>query len=252
MVQEASGTRRSVLISGAGIAGCTLAYWLARRGMRVTVVERSLAQRSSGAPVDVRGPAADVADRMGITRELRQHQTDVSAMRFVTAQGVPAGHVEVAALRRSDDPFIQAVESRWPRSSSGTTQFATSTTVIVASTSRSSPACMAATAGTFRHSLKRPGPRPATCISMPCRASMCRLDAKATEYGARSVRARAANAAGARRAQPRAPVAAAGRAHLGSPSSHSPSVTERAAGRHERKSSGMSHRDGLSRLTIGD
>jgi hypothetical protein len=29
-------------------------------------------------------------------------------------------------------------------------------------------------------------------------------------------------------------------------------VTERAAGRHERKSSGMSHRDGLSRLTIGD
>jgi 2-polyprenyl-6-methoxyphenol hydroxylase-like FAD-dependent oxidoreductase len=102
MVQEASLTRRRVLISGAGIAGCTLAYWLARRGMRVTVVERSVAQRSSGAPVDVRGPAADVADRMGITRALRVAQTDVSAMRFVTAQGAPAGRVELDALRRSE------------------------------------------------------------------------------------------------------------------------------------------------------
>src|SRR5262245_20809805 len=94
-------TPRTVVISGAGIAGCTLAYWLARRGMRVTVVERSTAQRSSGAPVDVRGPAADVADRMGITRALRQAQTDVAGMRFVTAQGVPAARVDVAALRRS-------------------------------------------------------------------------------------------------------------------------------------------------------
>jgi 2-polyprenyl-6-methoxyphenol hydroxylase-like FAD-dependent oxidoreductase len=93
-------TPRTVLISGAGIAGCTLAYWLARRGMRVTVVERSAAQRSSGAPVDVRGPAADVAERMGITEELRQAQTDVGGMRFVTAQGTPAARVDLAALRR--------------------------------------------------------------------------------------------------------------------------------------------------------
>src|SRR5262245_44830466 len=95
-------TPRTVVISGAGIAGCTLAYWLARRGMRVTVVERSTAQRSSGAPVDVRGPAADIADRMGITRELREAQTDVAGMRFVTAQGAPAARVDLAALRRSE------------------------------------------------------------------------------------------------------------------------------------------------------
>src|SRR5262245_19110239 len=95
-------TQRTVLISGAGIAGYTLAYWLARRGMRVTVVERGTAQRSSGAPVDVRGPAADVADRMGITQALSQAQTDVAGMRFVTALGAPVARVDLAKLRRSE------------------------------------------------------------------------------------------------------------------------------------------------------
>src|SRR5262245_16319109 len=95
-------TQRTVLISGAGIAGCTLAYWLARRGMRVTVVERNSAQRSSGAPVDVRGPAADVTDRMGITRSLHHAQTDVAGMRFVSAQGMPVARVDLVTLRRSE------------------------------------------------------------------------------------------------------------------------------------------------------
>ena len=56
--------RLNVLFSGAGIAGCTLAYWLARYGHSATVVERSGTLRSSGAPVDVRGPAAEIAERM--------------------------------------------------------------------------------------------------------------------------------------------------------------------------------------------
>ena len=34
-------TGRSVLISGAGVAGPVLAYWLARAGFVPTVVERS-------------------------------------------------------------------------------------------------------------------------------------------------------------------------------------------------------------------
>jgi hypothetical protein len=35
--------------------------WLTRNGHSVTVVERSAALRSSGSPVDVRGPAVEVA-----------------------------------------------------------------------------------------------------------------------------------------------------------------------------------------------
>ena len=44
----------SVLISGAGIGGATLAALLGRAGHPVTVVERDQGVRSSGNPVDVR------------------------------------------------------------------------------------------------------------------------------------------------------------------------------------------------------
>src|SRR5690349_5023103 len=77
----------SVLISGAGVAGPTLAYWLARRGFTPTVIERSAGLRSSGNPVDVRGPALPVAERMGIVPELREYATHATAMAVVAASG---------------------------------------------------------------------------------------------------------------------------------------------------------------------
>ena len=58
-------TDRSVLISRAGIGGSTLAYWLARRGFRPTVVELAAGLRSSGSPVDVRGPQSGSPSRWG-------------------------------------------------------------------------------------------------------------------------------------------------------------------------------------------
>jgi 2-polyprenyl-6-methoxyphenol hydroxylase-like FAD-dependent oxidoreductase len=59
-------TTRSVLISGASIAGPVLAYWLAEAGWDVTVVERAERLRRSGYPVDIRGSAAEVIRRMGL------------------------------------------------------------------------------------------------------------------------------------------------------------------------------------------
>jgi 2-polyprenyl-6-methoxyphenol hydroxylase-like FAD-dependent oxidoreductase len=88
---------RTVLISGAGVAGSTLAYWLARRGFRPTVVERWRGQRSSGAPVDVRGPALPVAERMGVVDRLRAAATRADAMRLVDDDGR-----SVARIRMSD------------------------------------------------------------------------------------------------------------------------------------------------------
>ncbi len=79
--------QRAILISGAGVAGATLAYWLARHGFEPTVVERSAGQRSSGNPVDVRGEALDVAERMGVLPQLREVATSVSGIAFVTASG---------------------------------------------------------------------------------------------------------------------------------------------------------------------
>jgi 2-polyprenyl-6-methoxyphenol hydroxylase-like FAD-dependent oxidoreductase len=87
--------QRTVLISGSGVAGPTLAYWLARYGFRPTVVERSEGQRSSGNPVDVRGEAMDVAERMGVLPRLREAATSVSGMAFVTASGRRLGRLAV-------------------------------------------------------------------------------------------------------------------------------------------------------------
>jgi 2-polyprenyl-6-methoxyphenol hydroxylase-like FAD-dependent oxidoreductase len=87
--------QRTVLISGAGVAGPTLAYWLARSGFRPTVVERSEGQRSSGNPVDVRGEAMDVAERMGVLPRLRQAATDVSDLAFVNASGRRVARIAV-------------------------------------------------------------------------------------------------------------------------------------------------------------
>jgi 2-polyprenyl-6-methoxyphenol hydroxylase-like FAD-dependent oxidoreductase len=70
----------SVLISGAGIAGSTLACLLSRRRFRPTLIERARGLRSSGTPVDVQEAAFDVADQMGVVPRLRESATRVDAM----------------------------------------------------------------------------------------------------------------------------------------------------------------------------
>ncbi|MBO0840261.1 MAG: FAD-dependent monooxygenase [Sciscionella sp.] len=82
---------RAVLISGAGIAGNTLAYWLARNGFAPTVIERSGRMRGSGNPVDVAGRAFDVVERMGVLDELRTADTGATDLVFVDAQGKRVG-----------------------------------------------------------------------------------------------------------------------------------------------------------------
>ncbi|MFL6126549.1 FAD-dependent monooxygenase [Actinophytocola sp.] len=78
---------KNVLISGAGVAGATLAYWLARNGFKPTVVERSDGVRSSGNPVDVLGPALPVVEAMGVVPRLRDITTSAKRIRLVRADG---------------------------------------------------------------------------------------------------------------------------------------------------------------------
>jgi 2-polyprenyl-6-methoxyphenol hydroxylase-like FAD-dependent oxidoreductase len=93
-------SNQTVLISGAGIAGSTLAYWLARHRFRPTVVERAAILRSSGSPVDVRGRAVDVAERMGVMARIRDAGTDRTGMSFVNATGRRVGGVNTRACNR--------------------------------------------------------------------------------------------------------------------------------------------------------
>ncbi|MFC8826604.1 FAD-dependent monooxygenase [Streptomyces sp. NPDC057137] len=79
--------RRKVLISGAGIAGPALAYWLNRYGYEVTVVEKAATPRSGGYPIDIRGTALEVVRRMGILPQLRDVHIDLRRLTFLDGDG---------------------------------------------------------------------------------------------------------------------------------------------------------------------
>ncbi|MEU5880993.1 FAD-dependent monooxygenase [Spirillospora sp. NPDC047279] len=77
----------NVLISGAGIAGISVACWLRRHGFTPTVVERGATIRAGGYKVDVRGAALQVVERMGVLDEIRNMRTDVRVGSVVNAAG---------------------------------------------------------------------------------------------------------------------------------------------------------------------
>jgi 2-polyprenyl-6-methoxyphenol hydroxylase-like FAD-dependent oxidoreductase len=93
-----------VLISGAGIAGATLAALLGRAGHQVTVVERDQGVRSSGNPVDVREGAYQVAERLGVLSPLRDAGTNVRELIFVNNDG---RRVASMRTRQSEDREVE-------------------------------------------------------------------------------------------------------------------------------------------------
>ena len=54
--------RKSVLISGAGIAGPALAYWMLQRGFEPTLIERAARYREGGYMIDFWGVGFDAAE----------------------------------------------------------------------------------------------------------------------------------------------------------------------------------------------
>ncbi len=44
---------KNILVSGAGVAGIALAYWLKRGGHKVTIIERFPQLRAAGQTVDI-------------------------------------------------------------------------------------------------------------------------------------------------------------------------------------------------------
>lgn len=77
----------TILISGAGIAGPTLAYWLARRGHRAILIERMPELRVGGHAVDIRGTALGVIERMGLDTAVREARTRIMTLSAVRRDG---------------------------------------------------------------------------------------------------------------------------------------------------------------------
>jgi 2-polyprenyl-6-methoxyphenol hydroxylase-like FAD-dependent oxidoreductase len=74
---------KTILISGASVAGPALAYWLSRYGFEATVVERAPAVRPGGYAVDFRGASMKALERMGIIDEIRKLETRTGAITIV-------------------------------------------------------------------------------------------------------------------------------------------------------------------------
>jgi len=117
-------TGKRVLISGAGVAGPALAYWLSRYGWEPTVIERSPSLRATGQNVDVRGAGREVARRAGIEDLIRAATTGEQGTRFVDTRGkvrgsFPAGTSDTAGataeleILRGDLARILVEQTDW-------------------------------------------------------------------------------------------------------------------------------------------
>ena len=89
----------SVLISGMGIAGCTLAYWLGEHGFNPTLVERAPRLRTGGYVIDFWGAGYDVAERMGLLTDLKSEGYDIKELRLVNSLGKRVGGFGVDVFR---------------------------------------------------------------------------------------------------------------------------------------------------------
>ena len=79
--------RQTVLISGLGIAGPTLAYWLKAAGFAPTLVECAPTLRSGGYIIDFWGLGYDIAERMGLLDKIHRVGYRVREMRIVDDYG---------------------------------------------------------------------------------------------------------------------------------------------------------------------
>jgi 2-polyprenyl-6-methoxyphenol hydroxylase-like FAD-dependent oxidoreductase len=85
------GRPRKVLITGAGIAGPALAYWLSRiptsDPLSITILERSSVPRQTGQAIDIRGPAVEAIRRMGIEPAILEAKTPELGGHAISAAG---------------------------------------------------------------------------------------------------------------------------------------------------------------------
>jgi 2-polyprenyl-6-methoxyphenol hydroxylase-like FAD-dependent oxidoreductase len=77
----------TVLISGAGIAGPTLAFWLKTAGFEPTLIEHAPELRTGGYVIDFWGLGYDIAESMGLLPEIDRAGYHIREMRIVNGRG---------------------------------------------------------------------------------------------------------------------------------------------------------------------
>ena len=89
-----------IAISGCGVAGPTLAYWLLQGGHQPTLIEAAPALRTGGYMIDFWGVGYQVAERMGIVPALRAAGYDLQEVRYVDGKGRSAARISAQTMSR--------------------------------------------------------------------------------------------------------------------------------------------------------
>jgi 2-polyprenyl-6-methoxyphenol hydroxylase-like FAD-dependent oxidoreductase len=92
---------KSVLISGIGIAGPALAFWLERHGLVPTLLERAPALRRGGYVVDFWGAGYDIAEQMGVLPQVLAAGYSMREVRIVDGRGRRRGGFDAAVFREA-------------------------------------------------------------------------------------------------------------------------------------------------------
>lgn len=79
-------TGLKILISGAGIAGNALAFWLSKLGHNITIIERYPGLRATGLQVDLRSPGIEVLQRMGLEEAFRKVTVPEQGLQLVDSR----------------------------------------------------------------------------------------------------------------------------------------------------------------------
>jgi 2-polyprenyl-6-methoxyphenol hydroxylase-like FAD-dependent oxidoreductase len=95
-----------ILISGAGIAGPTLAYWLRYYGFQPTIVERTPKLRTGGYIIDFWGIGFDVAEQMGLLPDIRREGYTAREVRVVGDGNRVAGFPVESVSRIANGRYV--------------------------------------------------------------------------------------------------------------------------------------------------
>lgn len=88
-----------VLISGGGIAGLTLAYWLHKYMIPSVVIEQAPGLRRDGYAIDFLGTGYEVAARMNLIDQLHAQQIPFDFVAYVNKAGKPIAKLKADLLR---------------------------------------------------------------------------------------------------------------------------------------------------------
>jgi 2-polyprenyl-6-methoxyphenol hydroxylase-like FAD-dependent oxidoreductase len=102
-------TKLNILIVGASIAGPTAAYWFAKAGANVTIIERFPKMRTNGQNVDIRTVGLNVMRKMkGMESAVRAKRLDLEGISFVSGGGQLLG-----TIKPTGNPDLQSLVSEY-------------------------------------------------------------------------------------------------------------------------------------------